>query len=161
MGASLVIGTTGYDDAQQDQLAAYAAGHAVVHAANFSVGVPALQMLLQLLAAHPAPGFRRRADRDPPCHEAGPAQRHGAEPRGDLGAGPGRRRAADPQPADRGRRGEHTWTFADAEETIVVTHRAHSRQAFLRGVLPSVRFAARAEPGLYDLGDVLQGLGED
>ena len=30
--------------------------------------------------------------------------------------------------------GEHTWTFSDREETLVLTHRAHSRQAFLRGV---------------------------
>jgi len=55
--------------------------------------------------------------------------------------------------------GEHTWTFSDQEETLVLTHRAHSRKAFLRGVLPAVRFVSGREPGLYDLGDVLRELG--
>ena len=55
--------------------------------------------------------------------------------------------------------GEHTWTFSDQEETLVVTHRAHSRRAFLRGILPAVRFVAGARPGLYNLTDVLKGLG--
>ena len=54
--------------------------------------------------------------------------------------------------------GEHTWTFSDAEETLVLTHRAHSRKAFLRGILPSVRFVAGREPGMYGLTHVLQGL---
>lgn len=54
--------------------------------------------------------------------------------------------------------GEHTWTICDQEETLVLTHRAHSRRAFLRGVLPAVRFAAEGEPGLYGLHDVLKAL---
>ncbi len=56
--------------------------------------------------------------------------------------------------------GEHTWTFSDAEETLVLTHRAHSRKAFLRGILPSVRFVATRKPGMYGLTHVLQGLAE-
>jgi 4-hydroxy-tetrahydrodipicolinate reductase len=54
--------------------------------------------------------------------------------------------------------GEHRWTIGDMEETLELTHRAHSRRAFLRGVLPAVRFAASAAPGLYSLTDVLQDL---
>jgi len=42
----------------------------------------------------------------------------------------------------------------------MVTHRAHSRRAFLRGVLPAVCFVAGREPGLYDLTDVLAALAE-
>jgi len=51
--------------------------------------------------------------------------------------------------------GEHAWTLADDEETLVVLHRAHSRAAFLRGLPPAVRFAAAGPPGLYSLRDVL------
>ena len=56
--------------------------------------------------------------------------------------------------------GEHAWTIVDAEETLMVTHRAHSRRAFRRGVLPAVRFVAGREPGLYGLTDVLAALAE-
>jgi len=54
--------------------------------------------------------------------------------------------------------GEHSWTLGDEEETLVLTHRAHSRRAFLRGVLPAVRFASKAPAGLHGLQDVLQDL---
>ena len=54
--------------------------------------------------------------------------------------------------------GEHRWSLSDAEETLEITHRAHSRKAFMRGVLPSVRFVQNAEAGQYNLTDVLQGL---
>ena len=49
LGAALVSGTTGFSAAQQERLDAFAAEHPVVHASNFSVGIPALQMLLQML----------------------------------------------------------------------------------------------------------------
>jgi 4-hydroxy-tetrahydrodipicolinate reductase len=51
--------------------------------------------------------------------------------------------------------GEHTWVFSDEEETLVLTHRAHSRRAFLRGLVPAVRYAAQAGPGLVTMEDVL------
>jgi 4-hydroxy-tetrahydrodipicolinate reductase len=56
--------------------------------------------------------------------------------------------------------GEHTWTIGDQEETLILTHRAQSRAAFLRGVLPAVRFVAGRERGLYGLGDVLKSLAD-
>jgi 4-hydroxy-tetrahydrodipicolinate reductase len=54
--------------------------------------------------------------------------------------------------------GEHTWVIADAEETLQLTHRAQSRRAFLRGVLPAIRFVAHRQAGLYGLTDVLADL---
>jgi 4-hydroxy-tetrahydrodipicolinate reductase len=53
--------------------------------------------------------------------------------------------------------GEHKWIFSDDEETLEITHRAHSRQAFLRGILPAIRFVTGAKPGLYGMEDVLSG----
>ncbi|MCB1182943.1 4-hydroxy-tetrahydrodipicolinate reductase [bacterium] len=159
LGAGLVIGTTGFTAAQEEALGAYAADFPVVRAANFSIGIPTLQMLLQLLA-RTLPGefdaeqveVHHVTKLDKPsgtaAHLAGVwrAARGGAEV---------------PTHSQRlgGVIGEHTWTFSDQEETLVVTHRAHSRRAFLRGVLPAVRFVAGARPGLYNLTDVLKGLG--
>lgn len=51
--------------------------------------------------------------------------------------------------------GEHTVIFGGMGERIELTHRAHSRDNFGRGALRAARFAVRAAPGLYDMGDVL------
>lgn len=51
--------------------------------------------------------------------------------------------------------GEHTVVFGGPGERIELTHRAASREAFARGVLQAVRFAAAARPGLYSMDDVL------
>jgi 4-hydroxy-tetrahydrodipicolinate reductase len=156
--AALVIGTTGYSDAQLALLRAYAARQPVVHAANFSVGVPAMQMVLRLLARTLPEGFdaeqvetHHHTKRDRPSGTARwlagawRAERGGESvPTHSLRVG--------------GVVGEHAWTISDEEETLQVTHRAHSRRAFLRGVLPAVRFAYGHEPGLYGLTDVLADL---
>jgi 4-hydroxy-tetrahydrodipicolinate reductase len=154
--AALVIGTTGHDASQRDAIAAYARRRPVVLAANFSVGIPAIQLVLELLARILPPEFQaeqvethhlRKVDRPSGTARqlvaAWSAVRGGGEvPVHSLRLG--------------GITGEHAWTIADDEETLVVTHRAHSRRAFLRGVVPAVRFAAVRGPGLYGMRDVLE-----
>ncbi|HUU27853.1 MAG TPA: 4-hydroxy-tetrahydrodipicolinate reductase [archaeon] len=51
--------------------------------------------------------------------------------------------------------GEHTVIFGALGERFEITHRAHSRDTFARGAVVAARFASRAEPGLYDMQDVL------
>ncbi len=153
--APLVIGTTGHDEDQLRRLRAYAQTHAVVLSSNFSVGIPTLRLLLEKLAEVLPEGFM-------------PAQvethhRH----KQDLPSGTARalartwedRRGAGTVPTSSlrigGVTGEHTWIFSDDEETLVLTHRAHSRRAFLRGLVPAVRYAAQAGPGLVTMEDVL------
>ncbi len=153
--AALVIGTTGHTDPQREAIADYARRRPVVLAANFSVGIPALQLVLELLARVLPAGFdveqvethhARKADRPSGTARqlaaAWTAVRGGGEvPTHSLRLG--------------GITGEHSWTLADEEETLVVTHRAHSRRAFLRGVVPAVRFAAGRSSGLFGMRDVL------
>ena len=159
--APLVIGTTGFSKEQQDKLEAYAREFPVVQASNFSVGIPALQMLLQLLARTLPQGFDAEqvethhiTKLDKPSGTA----RSLAECYGEI-------RGGKPVPTHSQRLGgvigEHTWTFSDQEETLVLSHRAHSRQACLRGILPAVRFVSGREtgsPGIYGLIDVLKGM---
>jgi len=172
--APLVVGTTGFSPVQQEKLLAFASEFPVVQATNFSVGIPTLQMLIQLLARTLPTGFDAEQEEthhitklDKPSGTARTLADAFAELRGG---------AVPPTHSQRlgGVIGEHTWTFSDQEETLVLTHRAHSRQASLRGTLPSVRFIAErnaerkaeriAEPsaktqtGLYDLVDVLKGI---
>jgi len=48
--AALVVGTTGFSPQQEQALAGYARSRPVVRAANFSIGIPALRLVLGLLA---------------------------------------------------------------------------------------------------------------
>jgi len=51
--------------------------------------------------------------------------------------------------------GEHTVMFAGPSERIELTHRAGSRQIFVRGAIRAARWIAAKPPGLYDMTDVL------
>lgn len=155
--AGIVMGTTGFSEAQQARLDTFARDFPVVQAANFSVGIPALKMLLQLLARTLPSGFtaeqvetHHSTKLDKPSGTAKHLAEAYRQIRGDDELAPTHSMRLG------GTIGEHTWTFSDAEETLVLTHRAHSRQAFLRGILPAIRFVDGAEPGMYGLTDVLQ-----
>ncbi len=52
--------------------------------------------------------------------------------------------------------GDHTVLFAGDGERLEIVHRAHSRQAFVNGVIKAVRYVIHAEQGkISDMGDVL------
>ena len=51
--------------------------------------------------------------------------------------------------------GEHTVHFFGKGERIELTHKAHNRDNFARGALRAAKFAVAAQPGLYDMQDVL------
>jgi 4-hydroxy-tetrahydrodipicolinate reductase len=153
--AALVIGTTGYTPAQRDALAAYAQQRPVVLASNFSVGIPALQLVLQQLARILPPGFV--------AEEIEVHHRHKLDkPSGtalNLAQTWQENRTGDKVPIHSlrlgGVVGEHSWLISDDEETLQLSHRAHSRRAFLRGVLPAIQFVAQQENGLFSLPEVL------
>lgn len=159
--ARLVSGTTGFDAGHLEALRRHAERHAVVHAANFSVGVPALQMVLQLLARTLPAGFNAEQVE---THHTAKLDRPSGTAR-TLAEAWQRARGGEPAPVHSQRIGgvvgEHTWTIGDQEETLVLTHRAQSRAAFLRGILPAVRFVASRERGLFGLADVLKALAEE
>jgi 4-hydroxy-tetrahydrodipicolinate reductase len=52
--------------------------------------------------------------------------------------------------------GDHTVIFATNGERVELTHKASSRNTFAKGAVKAVRFLASAEPGLYDMQDVLK-----
>ncbi|OEC85115.1 MULTISPECIES: 4-hydroxy-tetrahydrodipicolinate reductase [Methanobacterium] len=51
--------------------------------------------------------------------------------------------------------GDHTVLFAGEGERIEIIHRAHSRQAFVSGVIKAVRYVVGASKEISDMGDVL------
>lgn len=159
LNARLVSGTTGFSAGQYETLRRHAENHAVIHATNFSLGIPALQMLLQLLARTLPSGFDAEQVE---THHTAKLDRPSGTAR-TLAEAWQKTRGGAPVPVHSQRIGgvigEHTWTIGDQEETLVLTHRAKSRQAFLRGVLPAVRFIAARDRGFFGLADVLQDLG--
>jgi 4-hydroxy-tetrahydrodipicolinate reductase len=158
LAAPLVIGTTGFTAEHHDLLRERSRTVPVLVAPNFSLGIPALMMVLRLLARVLPADF-----------DAAQIETH-HHTKQDRPSGTARWLAAGWRQERDGREaetssqrlggtiGEHRWTLADQEETLELTHRAHSRRAFLRGILPAVRFVSRAGAGYYGLQDVLTDL---
>ncbi len=173
-GRSLVIGTTGFSDLQQQQISVAANDVAIVFAPNMSVGVNLCLKLLDMAArvlgdavdievieAH----HRHKVDAP-----SGTALRRGevvAEALGrDLNecAVYGR----EGQTGERERKtigfetiragyivGEHTVMFADIGERVEITHKASSRMTFANGAARAAAWLGARETGLYDMQDVL------
>lgn len=52
--------------------------------------------------------------------------------------------------------GEHDVIFAGQDETLVLSHRAQSREIFACGAVNAALFLARQKPGLYSMEDLLK-----
>jgi 4-hydroxy-tetrahydrodipicolinate reductase len=171
---TLVIGTTGQDDAARQAVSACAQRIPVVFAPNFSVGVNTLFWLVRHATEILGPGFdleviemHHRLKKDAP---SGTARRlaeilagvrgltyeegvcHGRE--GMLGERPD---AEIGMHALRGGDvvGDHTVVFAAAGERVELSHKASSRETFALGALRAAKWAASRQPGLYSMEDVL------
>lgn len=171
---ALVLGTTGFDAAQLAQIAAASAGTPILHAANMSLGVNLLLELVTQAAAVLTPEFdievlemHHRHKVDAPSGTAlalGQAAAAGREV--DLDAvsqrvrdgHTGERRMGDIGFATlRGGdvAGEHSVIFAGAGERIELTHKATSREVFVRGAIRAAVWLAGRPASLYDMRDVL------
>lgn len=169
-----VIGTTGFDGAQEADIAEIADEIAIVKAGNFSLGVNLLCELarraaeslgedwdVEVLETH----HRRKVDA--PSGTAlmlgdAAAQGRGADlktlRRGPYDGPDARREAGTIGFAVRrsgGVIGEHEVTFASDMEVISLAHTALDRAVFANGALAAARWAVRQPPGLYNMRDVL------
>ncbi|MCQ8182452.1 4-hydroxy-tetrahydrodipicolinate reductase [Methylomonas sp. SURF-1] len=173
-GKKVVIGTTGYSDAQKAGIAAAANDVAMVIAPNFSVGVNLSLKLLEMTAkvmgdytdievieAHhrhkvdaPSGTALRMGEvvaaalgRDlKDCAIYGREGETGARDRKTIGFST--IRAGDIV-------GEHTVMFADEGERVEITHKASSRMTFANGAVRAAIWLADKPRGLFDMQDVL------
>jgi 4-hydroxy-tetrahydrodipicolinate reductase len=173
-GVALVLGTTGIGPETEELLQEAAKAIPVVFAANFSVGVTVLTQIAAIAARALGPRWdaelvelHHRHKRDAP---SGTALRIGhavarATDR-DFAETVVTSRTGTNQPRETqeigviGLRGgdsvgEHTLMFLTEGERIELIHRAGERGIFARGALRAARWACSAEPGLYDMVDVL------
>ncbi|WP_081499641.1 4-hydroxy-tetrahydrodipicolinate reductase [Polaromonas sp. CF318] len=174
MGVKLVIGTTGFSDAQKAEIAAAAKDIAIVMAPNMSVGVNVTLKLLEMAAQALSTGYdieiveaHHRHKVDAP---SGTALKMGEVIAGALGrdlkdcgvyAREGVTGERDPLSigfsAVRGGDvvGDHTVMFLGTGERIEISHKSSSRSNYAQGSLRATRFLDGHATGLFDMFDVL------
>jgi 4-hydroxy-tetrahydrodipicolinate reductase len=174
LGVNVVIGTTGFSDAQKAEIAAAARNIAIVMAPNMSVGVNVTLKLLEMAAKALATGYdieiieaHHRHKVDAP---SGTALKMGEVVAGALGrdlqscavyARQGVTGERDPSSIGfatiRGGDivGDHTVLFAGIGERIEISHKSSSRVTYAQGSLRALRFLSQQKAGLYDMADVL------
>ena len=174
LGVGLVIGTTGFSEAQKAEIADAARDIPVMLSPNMSVGVNVTLKLLEMAARALSTGYdievieaHHRHKVDAP---SGTALKMGEVIAGALGRDLkdcavyeryGHTGERDPSTIGfatiRGGDivGDHTVLFAGTGERIEITHRSASRVTYAQGSLRAVRFLAGKTSGLYDMFDVL------
>jgi len=174
LGVKMVIGTTGFSEAQKAEIAAAAQDIAIVMAPNMSVGVNVTLKLLEMAAKALATGYdieiveaHHRHKVDAP---SGTALKMGEVIAGALGrdlkdcavyAREGVTGERDPSSIGfatiRGGDivGDHTVLFAGTGERIEISHKSSSRATYAQGSLRAARFLHGKASGLFDMFDVL------
>ncbi|MFA5549219.1 MAG: 4-hydroxy-tetrahydrodipicolinate reductase [Porticoccaceae bacterium] len=173
-GKPVVLGTTGFDDAQKTAIAEAATRIPICQSSNFSTGVNLCFKLLDMAArvlgddvdievyeAHhrhkiDAPSGTALSMGEVVANALGRDLRqvavYGRE--GQTGA-----RARDTIGFATVRAGDivgdHTVMFAADGERVEITHKASSRMAFARGAVRAAHWLAARSPGRYDMQDVL------
>ena len=171
---AVVLGTTGLTEAEKQCVADAAKQIPIVWAANTSMGVTLLLELVKRAAAVLNEDYdieidemHHRLKKDAPSGtalslaEAAAAGRGvtlndvvcygregivGERPRGEIGIRNGRGGSIV---------GEHTVAFISDEETVEVTHKAASREAFATGALRAALWLDGRKPGIYNMRHVL------
>ncbi|HID94596.1 MAG TPA: 4-hydroxy-tetrahydrodipicolinate reductase, partial [Candidatus Latescibacteria bacterium] len=167
---AMVVGTTGFTEAQLTEFKRSVAGIPCVFSPNYSVGVNLLFKLVEKVASIIGEEFdieiieaHHRFKKDAPSGTAkrlaevvgqvlsrdlervlihGRSGRTGERSREEIGIHA--IRAGDIV-------GEHKVFFGGMGESVELIHRVTSRDTFARGALRAVRFVAEAQPGLYDM----------
>jgi 4-hydroxy-tetrahydrodipicolinate reductase len=174
-GPALVIGATGFSQADEAAVLEASRRIAIVKSGNFSLGINLLLGLVEQAARALAAG-----DYDIEVFEAHHRRKLDA-PSGTalmLGEAAARGRGLNlPDASERGRDGltgprapgaigfsvmrgggivgEHSVTFAADDEIVTLAHSARDRSLFARGAIEAARWVARQPAGLYGMIDVL------
>jgi 4-hydroxy-tetrahydrodipicolinate reductase len=174
LNVKMVIGTTGFSDAEKAAIAVASKDIAIMMSPNMSVGVNVTLKLLEMAAKAMSTGYdieiieaHHRHKVDAP---SGTALKMGEVIAGALGrdlkdcavyAREGVTGERDPSSIGfatiRGGDivGDHTVLFAGTGERIEIAHKSSSRETYAQGSLRAVRYLATQKTGLFDMFDVL------
>lgn len=174
-GPALILGATGFDEAQVAEIAQASAKVPIVRAGNFSLGLNMLMGFVEQAARQLGPDaydieifeahHRRKVDapsgaalmlgaaaargRGVALNDVARRGRDGitgARPVGEIGFSVMR---------GGGIVGEHSVTFAADDEVLTLAHSAQDRSLFARGALAAARWIVGRAPGEYSMRDVL------
>jgi len=171
---AMVIGTTGFEPAQLNEIRAAGKSIAIVMAPNMSVGVNVAMRLVEVAAKSLGPEYdvevfemhhRKKVDapsgtalrlgevaasaRGASLAKDGVFERHGQTGERKAGSiGFSVARGGDVV-------GDHTVYFAGPGERIEITHRSASRANYAQGAMRAAKFVVGRAPGVYDMQDVL------
>jgi 4-hydroxy-tetrahydrodipicolinate reductase len=174
LGVKMVIGTTGFNEAEKAEFKSAAEEIGIVFAPNMSVGVNATLKLLELAAKILQSGYDIEIIEAHHKHKvdapSGTALKMGeviAEAQGTSLAD----RAVYAREGYTGARelgtigfatvrggdivGDHTVLFAGEGERIEITHKSSSRVSYAQGSVRAARFLMDKSTGLFDMFDVL------
>ncbi|NIO15750.1 MAG: 4-hydroxy-tetrahydrodipicolinate reductase [Deltaproteobacteria bacterium] len=173
-GLAVVVGTTGFTAGQKSEIEGYGKKIPLVLAPNMSVGVNLLFKVVRDVAKVLGRDYdvemfevHHRFKKDAP---SGTAVRLGEIVADELGLTLdrdgvfGRRGIIGERKKDEigvmtlragDVVGEHTVIFGGIGERVEITHRAHTRETFVRGAIRAIRWVMGREAGLYDMQDVL------
>jgi 4-hydroxy-tetrahydrodipicolinate reductase len=174
-GPALVVGATGWTEAEDARLRAAAAKVPIVRAGNYSLGLNILVGMVEQAARQLSAAdwdvevfeAHHRRKVDAPSGTALMLGEAAARGRG-VGFGQARLAAREgitgPRPEGAigfsamragGLVGEHEVVFASDDEVLTLKHSARDRSLFARGAIAAALWVAGKPPGLYDMQDVL------
>lgn len=175
-GCALVIGTTGLTSRQTKEISRAASKVPIVYAPNMSVGANLLFEVAAEIAFRLGPAYdieiieaHHRLKKDAPSGTAKRLAESIAAAKGwnlDKVSVYGRKGLTGPRKREEigihviragDIVGDHTAIFSGPGESIEISHKAFSRDAFAQGALLAARFVAGKKKGLFDMRDVLHG----
>ena len=169
-----VLGTTGFSEAEKDNIANVAKNIAICFAPNMSIGINLLLSLvesataimhedfdIEIIESHhkdkvDAPSGTALSLGESVAKSSGRSlKEHGTFKR--TGIMPSRKRNEIGFSVIRGGDivGDHTVLYAGDGERIELTHKASNRKTFAKGALRAAKFLADKTNGLFDMQDVL------
>lgn len=157
LNTPILIGTTGFTEAEISQIESAAKRIPVLYSPNTSVGVNIFWHAAEMIATKCDSSYSISIDESHHVHKmdspSGTAKRlqeivASASQRGKLEV-----------PVKATREGEiigkHTVTFASSGDTISLTHDAKDRGIFARGAVEAALWLAKQKPGYYGMNDYL------
>lgn len=155
-GINMVIGTTGFSETQEKEIAKAAETIAIVFSSNMSVGVNIMFKVVELLS-----------QATPKSYSVHMTEAHHIHKK-DAPSGTAKTlatcvKSVSPKEVyhiESIREGEivgdHELTFESEEDTITIKHHAKNRDIFARGALVAAKFLMNEDTGLFSMRDVLK-----
>ena len=151
----MVIGTTGLEPQQIQQIEKAAQKIPIVLASNMSVGVNLLFKLTGLAATKTGPAYTVKMSEAHHMHKKD-APSGTAKTLATIVEQNSRHKVKDIESIREGEIvGDHTVVFESAEDVLTISHHAKSRDIFAKGALVAAQFLMNKDKGLFTMQDVL------